>query len=106
MIILIDFVLIYLLDCGYCRGELDYYDMMLLVMEMLHITFAHCCSSILIVIFNAVLLFSSSRLLMNGGYPGVKLSFIFLYVIYLFNIVNSLLFSVKNHIRNYIEVFN
>lgn len=43
---------------------------------------------------------------MNGGYPGGKIKFYLLYVIYLFNIVNSLLFSVKNHIGNYIEVFN
>ncbi|MET3701880.1 hypothetical protein ABIB59_001717 [Citrobacter sp. UYEF32] len=42
---------------------------------------------------------------MNGGYPGGKIKFYLLYVIYLFNIVNGLLFSIKNYIRKYIEVF-
>ena len=103
MIILIDF-LIFSLDCRYYRGDLDYYDaasngdVEYYLSSLLWFDF-------LIVIFNTALLFSSSRFLMNGGYLDRKIKFYLLYVIYLFNIVNGLLFSVKNYIRNYIEVF-
>ncbi|AUU89473.1 hypothetical protein C2U55_10455 [Enterobacteriaceae bacterium ENNIH3] len=103
MIILIDF-LIFSLDCRYYRGDLDYYDaasngdVEYYLSSLLWFDF-------LIVIFNAALLFSSSRFLMNGGYLDRKIKFYLLYVIYLFNIVNGLLFSVKNYIRNYTEVF-
>lgn len=104
IILFIDLVLIYSLNYGYYRGELNYYDSVSNG-DFEYYFYSLLWFDFLIIVFNAILLFSSFRFLMNGSFLSGKIKLYLLCVIYLFNIANGLFFFIKNFIRNYIEVF-
>ncbi|VTP15508.1 hypothetical protein PUATCC27989T_03403 [Phytobacter ursingii] len=104
IILFIDLVLIYSLSYGYYRGELNNYDAVSNG-GFEYYLYSPLWFDFLIIVFNAILLFSSFRFLMNGSSLSGKIKLYLLCVIYLFNIANGLFFFIKNLIRNYVDVF-
>ncbi|MEZ6876748.1 hypothetical protein [Enterobacter sp. KBR-315C3_2022] len=101
-ILLVSIVLFYLLNVGYYRGELHYYD---IVSE----GGANYLSSLfrfelMIAIFNLLLLISSCLFLLKNKPNRFKVRFYTLIGFLFFNMVNSLIFSLKNHMRNHHDV--
>lgn len=104
LLTLLSIVLFYSLNAGYYRGELYYYN---LVNEgglssYLSSLFRF---DLIVAILNFSLLVLSCIFLSKNKHNNFKFRFYTLTGYFLFNFTNSLVFAIKNYIRNYYDVF-
>lgn len=104
LILLVSIVLFYLLNVGYYRGELHYYD---IVNEGKFSSYLNSLIrfELMVTIFNLLLLIFSCFFLLKNKPNRFKVRFYILIGLLFFNVVNSFIFSLKNHIRNHHDVF-
>ncbi|MGN9446267.1 hypothetical protein DDJ66_23395 [Klebsiella oxytoca] len=104
LLTLLSVFLFYLLNIGYYRGELYHYN---LVNEG---GLSSYLSSLLrfdliVAILNLSLLILSCVFLSKNKYNNFRFRFYTLAGYFLFNFINSLVFAIKNHIRNHYDIF-
>lgn len=105
LLTLLSIVLFYSLNIGYYRGELYYYN---LVNEG---GLSSYLSSLLrfdliVAILNLSLLILSFIFLSKNKCNNFRFRFYTLTGYFLFNFINSLVFAIKNYIRNYYDIFD
>lgn len=102
--LLVSIVLFYLLNVGYSRGELHYYDIVNEggLSSYLSSLFRF---DLMVTIFNFLLLIFSCLFLLKNKPNRFKVRLYILSGLLFFNVGNSFIFSLKNHIRNHHDVF-
>lgn len=104
LILLVSIVLFYLLNVGYYRGELHYYDIVN-EGELSSYLSSLFRFDLMVTIFNFLLLIFSCLFLLKNTPNRFKVRFYILIGLLFFNVVNSFIFSLKNHMRNHHDVF-
>lgn len=104
LIILVSIVLFYLLNVGYYRRELFYYDIVNNggLSSYLNYLFRF---DLMVAIFNFLLLIFSCLFLSKSKFNQFKVRFYILIGFLFFNVMNSLIFLMKNYMRNHHDVF-
>lgn len=104
LILFVSIVLFYLLNVGYYRGELHYYDIVN-EGELSGYLSSLFRFDLMVTIFNFLLLIFSCLFLLKNTPNRFNVRFNILIGLLFFNVVNSFIFSLKNHIRNHHDVF-
>ena len=104
MITLVSIILFYLLNVGYSRGELYYYDIVN-EGELSRYLGSLFRFDLIVAIFNVLLLIFSCLFLSKNNLNRFKIRFYILIGYFLFNITNSLVFTIKNYVKNHYDIF-
>lgn len=104
LIILVSIVLFYLLNVGYYRRELFYYDIVNNGGLSSHLNYLFRFD-LMVAIFNFLLLIFSCLFLSKSKFNQFKVRFYILIGFLFFNVMNSLIFLMKNYMRNHHDIF-
>lgn len=104
LITLVSIVLFYLLNVGYFRGELYYYNIVN-EGELSSYLGSLFRFDLIVAIVNIFLLALGCFFLLKCKFNSFKVRLCILIGYFLFNVLNSLMFLIKNYVKNHFDIF-